>query len=144
MHPSRGETSIPEEGAAEMNAVEPTDKLPLLPCLHRMRDAEAVQRDVALGIVVADPRAIVVFPLSTGAHDGFEGVVDANLEPARANDAREPGGNVKIVEWNDTARIGREPGDLADSIAIGKMPSRYARSARAGSSAVDDTRFLLG
>ena len=55
-----------EKRAAEMNAVEPADQRSSLPRLHRMRDAETVQRDVALENRVVDPRAIVVFPLSAG------------------------------------------------------------------------------
>src|SRR5689334_20421116 len=99
------------ERAPKMDAVQTTDQLVSLPRLDGVREAEAVQRERSLKERGAEPRA--VGPVATLAHDALECVLEPNLKTPLLDDAREPRRDVKAVERQHAARIGREPAKFA-------------------------------
>src|SRR5687768_16861375 len=72
--------------------------------------AELVESSVALDDFAVDPS---LGALGTLPHHFGEGNVDPDFEDFLAGDALESLGHVKFLEWQDRARIGRKPPDLA-------------------------------
>ena len=100
-----------EESAADGNAVEATGEMAVVPGFDGMGEAAAVKLAIALDDLFGDPGLIAV---GAGAHDGFEGLVYADLERAVGENALEAVGDVEsIVKGDDRARVRLEPADLA-------------------------------
>ena len=110
------EHRLAEERPAERHAVQPARQLALPPCFDRVRQAQAVERDVAVDDLLGDPGARIVriaIDFRAGMHHVREGAIDDDLEAALTPDSREASGDREVLERNDAARIGREPADLA-------------------------------
>ncbi len=105
------EHGLAEEGAADGDAVEAAGKAVVAPGLDGMGEAATVKLAIALDDLLGDPGFVAA---GAGAHDGFEGLIDAEIEEAALERALEAMGDVEgFVEWDDGARVRGEPADLA-------------------------------
>src|SRR6266571_8507201 len=97
-----------EKCAADRHPVKSTGELALSPGFDRMRVTEIVQPHIALDNFTIDP-SILTFRASLD--HVRKGMVDLDLEKVFSQSAAQRVWHMKIFQWNNRARIGREPPD---------------------------------
>ena len=102
------EHAFTEERAAERDAVEAADKVVVRPDLDRAGVPGTVEIDIERADLRIYPR---LRPVGAGVDHGVEGGVDADLERAGAEGARETPRDAQIIEGQDSAPVRVEPED---------------------------------
>src|SRR5258708_521986 len=99
-----------EEGAAEADAVEPADKVVILPDLDAVSMSEFVQPDIEIADALVDPRVVAAgLRCGTAGDDGFESGVDSDGEGVGAHRARQARGDAKAIERYNPAHFRLDP-----------------------------------
>ena len=118
------EHRLAEERAAERHAVQPAGQLAVLPASTECA-SPAVQRDVAVDDLLADPGARIVriaIGFRAGTDDGLEVAIDVDLEAALTPDSREAAGDVKCSSGMMPRGSGENQRISPPSTAIGNQP----------------------
>src|SRR5262249_38964714 len=124
-----------EERPSERDAVESSDQRLVLPGFDGMRDAPLVQGAVAGEDLRINPGATIIrvaIRLGTASDYGREVTIDLDSKLPLPPDAREPPRDVKPIEGNDPARIGRVPADVAFADGHRKPPASVGRNQQFG------------
>src|ERR1700730_10444612 len=111
-----------EKGAADRDAVESAREFVLAPRFDGMRVTKFVQSFVTLDDLGIDPG---ILSFGAGANNFTETIVDLDFENLPALHAPQIVRNVKAIERNNGARIGREPAD-------GMVPQRQRKTPEPG------------
>ena len=113
-HPA--EHGLPEEGTAELYAIEAADKLALVPAFDRVGVANGVEAQCRPLDDGVDPgfRAI-----GAGEQHVVKSLVASNREAVRPDPLGQRMRHVKIVEWNDGPAARFHPEDVASIAAVG-------------------------
>ncbi len=112
---SEREHALAEEGAAQPDAVEPADKLLILPAFDRMGVAEPMQQIVALLDLTVDPGFLA---LRTIVNDGGEHLVVRDGKSARPDRLAKRARHAKAVEREDRTAARLYPEDFVGIAAV--------------------------
>ena len=93
---------------ADCHTVKPAREFVVRPCLDRMGVPELVQTFVAFDDLIIDPG---IFSFRATEDHFTERLVDLDFENVFSKETPQSVRNVKILQRNDRAWIGREPGD---------------------------------
>src|SRR5262249_4477748 len=104
------EHALAEEGAAERDAVEPTDQQIAVVDLNAVAMAALVELAIEHTDAGIDPGALAAgLRLSAAIQHAVEVAVDHHGKAVRSHRTREPAGQMKTVERNDPAHLGLNP-----------------------------------
>src|SRR6266487_5163173 len=110
-----------KKSAADCDPVKPSSKFAFSPSFDGMRVTQLVQLSVALHNFRVDPS---IFTFRASLDHLRKASVDLDFEKLFSQNASQCVRHMKTFQWNDRARIGREPADGIVPNAIGKTPSR--------------------
>ena len=115
------EHRLAEEQPAQRQAVESADQLAVLPGLHRMGDAAAVQFEVGLLHRRGDPGAVGVAARGgAGADHRGEVLVEGDREVAAAQGLAQAARDVQLFREQHHARVGRPPEERLSVLVPGE------------------------
>jgi hypothetical protein len=97
-----------KESASYRDTIKAAGEPPLLPSFDRMCAPEFMQSCVALDNLGIDPG---IFPFRARSDHFGKRLVDCSFKNASAQKTSQRVWNVKILQWQDGARIGRKPFD---------------------------------
>ena len=97
-----------KESASYRDTIKAASESALLPSFDRMCASEFMQSGVALDNLGIDPG---IFPFRARSDHFGKRLVDCSFENASAQKASQRVWDVKIFQWQDSARIGRKPFD---------------------------------
>src|SRR6185437_2697629 len=102
--------ALAEKGAAEIDAVESTGEIAVLPDLDAMAMAEPMESLVEVADALVDPGVLAAGRRRSAAgHHRLEGLVDRDREGVGAHGAREPRGDAKAVQRDNAAHFRLDP-----------------------------------
>src|SRR6202012_640456 len=102
--------ALAEKGAAEIDAIEPTDEIVVLPDFDAVAMAKRMQPAVEVADAPVDPGVLAALLRRGAAGDhGLERTVDRDREGAGTPLAREPRGDAKALERDHAAHLRLDP-----------------------------------
>src|SRR5262249_9720094 len=104
------EHALAEEGAAERDAVEPTDQSIVFEDLNAVAVAAAGKLTIKDAEPRSDPRTLTPgLRLGAAVQHAVEVAVDGHGKAVRSHRARQPSGQVKAIERDDPAHLRLDP-----------------------------------
>src|ERR1041385_27309 len=97
-----------KEGGADHDSVEPAGKFAVGPRFHRVGEPELMQPQIALDYLAINPR---ILSCRAALDHVAETMVDLDFKDLLAQRTTEPVGDMKLVQRQNRAWIGREPFD---------------------------------
>src|SRR5206468_12334412 len=97
-----------KKSAADRDSIKPSSEFAFSPSFDGMRVTQLVQLSVALHNFRVDPG---IFTFRTSLDYLRKASVDLDFEKLFSQDASQCVRHMKMFQWNDRARIGREPSD---------------------------------
>src|SRR5205823_1116091 len=107
--------ALAKKRAADRHAIKAARQLASTPDFHTVRPAETVKLAIIGYDLFRNPSVSV--SRCAALNYGFKIVIDGNFKVSFAQRALQAVGNMKtVVQWNDRARVRREPADVTPAI----------------------------